>query len=154
MKLFNKILVPTDFSAHAEEATRIAADLSKRYNAPLVVIHVYEPLSYAVPEGYVLYTEVQLERMFAEFETRLAAAKRAAEYAGGERVEAHLLQGLIEERICDFATQGGFDLIVMGTHGRAGFKRLVFGSVAERVVQIAPCPVLTVQLQEGQRGGA
>ena len=148
MKPFKKILVPTDFSIHAEEATHIAVDLSKRYEASIMLVYVYEPVSYALPEGYILYTPPQLERMFAEFDTRLAAAKRAAMSAGAERVETRLLHGFTAAEICELASNGAFDLIVMGTHGRAGFKRLVLGSVAERVVRMAPCPVLTVRIPE------
>jgi nucleotide-binding universal stress UspA family protein len=145
MKLFKKILVPTDFSAHAEEATRIAVDLSKQYDASITLIYVYEPVTYPLPEGYVMYTPLQLEQMFSEFNTRLVAAKSAAESAGAERVEARMLQGLAAGEICDFAAHGQFDLIAMGTHGRTGLKRVLMGSVAERVVRLATCPVLTVR---------
>jgi nucleotide-binding universal stress UspA family protein len=148
MKPFKKILVPTDFSVHAEEATRIAVDLSRRYEASIMLVYVYEPVSYALPEGYILYTPPQLDRMFAEFDTRLAGAKSAVESAGVGRVETRLLQGFAAGEICELASNGAFDLIVMGTHGRAGFKRLLLGSVAERVVRMAPCPVLTVRLPE------
>ncbi len=149
MKPFQKILGPTDFSAHALEATRVAADLSRRYAASLTLVYVYEPVNYAVPEGYILYTSSQLERMFAEFEQRLVEARRDAETAGASRVDTRLLQGLVASEITDFAFEGGFDLVVMGTHGRTGIKHLLMGSVAERVLRRAPCPVLTVRLPKG-----
>jgi universal stress protein A len=151
MKPFKKILVPTDFSAHAEEATRVAIDLSKRYDGAVTLVYVYEPVSYALPEGYALYTPTQLDGMFAEFDARLASAKTAAENAGVGRVDTKRLQGPVPEEICEFAGNGAFDLIVMGTHGRSGFERLVLGSVAERVVRMAPCPVLTVRLPRDAR---
>lgn len=146
MKPFKRILVPTDFSAHAEEATRVAADLSKRYDGALTLVYVYEPVSYALPPGYALYTAAQLDVMFGEFDARLASAKTEAENAGATRVDAKRLQGFVAGEICEHASNEAFDLIVMGTHGRSGLERLALGSVAERVVRMARCPVLTVKL--------
>jgi nucleotide-binding universal stress UspA family protein len=148
MKPFNKILVPVDFSVHAAKAIAAAADLSRRYEAPLTLVHVYEPIAYALPEGYVLYTPTQLADMLTEFGKRLAAAKRDAEAAGALQVGTEQLQGWPAIEIVDYATQKGFDLIVMGTHGRKGIKHALMGSVAERVVRTAPCPVLTLKAPE------
>ena len=114
MKPFQKILVPTDFSPHADEALQVAADLCKRYAASLTLVYVYEPVSYALPEGYALYTPTQLDGMFAEFDARLASAKTAAEKAGVGRVDTKRLQGLVPGEICEFAGKGAFDLIVTG----------------------------------------
>jgi nucleotide-binding universal stress UspA family protein len=148
MKPFNKILVPVDFSVHAAKAIAAAADLSRRYEAPLTLVHVYEPIAYGLPEGYVLYTPTQLADMLTEFGKRLAAAKRDAEAAGALQVGTEQLQGWPAIEIVDYATQKGFDLIVMGTHGRKGIKHALMGSVAERVVRTAPCPVLTLKAPE------
>ena len=145
MKPFQNILVPTDFSSHAEEATRLAADLSRHYAASVALIHVYEPVSYPLPDGYVVFTPTQLERMFKEFDARLAGAKRDAEAAGARNVTTHLLDGFAAAEIRDFAAQNGVDLIVMGRHGKGSVERLLLGSVAEKVVQTAPCPVLSVR---------
>jgi nucleotide-binding universal stress UspA family protein len=145
MKPFQRILVPTDFSAHAEEATHIAADLSRRYEASITLAHVYEPVTYALPESYVLFTGPQLDRMFAEFERALAAARERALAARATTVDTKLLSGFASSEITGLARKGGFDLIVMGTHGRTGLNHFVMGSVAERVVRTAHCPVLTVR---------
>jgi nucleotide-binding universal stress UspA family protein len=145
MKPFKKILVPVDFSLHSAEAIRTGADLSRRFDAALTLVHVYEPAAYALPEGYVLYTAQQLADLLSEFEKRLAAAKRDAEAAGGLRVETHQLQGGAAVEIVEFANKNAIDLIVMGTHGRTGLKHALMGSVAERVVRTAPCPVLTLK---------
>ena len=85
-----------------------------------------------------------LDSLLQEAEKGLAALKSAA--AGeGLRVETHVLTGQPAHTIVEHARTGGFDLIVMGTHGRTGFSHLFVGSVAERVVRRAPCPVLTVR---------
>jgi nucleotide-binding universal stress UspA family protein len=145
MKPFQKILVPTDFSAPAEEATRFAAALSRRLEAPLTLVYVYEPVTYALPDSYVLFTAPQLDRMFAEFEGALAAARERALAAGATTVDTKVLSGFAAGEITALARRGGFDLIVMGTHGRTGLSHVVIGSVAERVVRTADCPVLTVR---------
>jgi universal stress protein A len=146
MTTIRKILVPTDFSPHADEAMRLASDLSRRYEAPLTLAYVYEPVSYALPDGLVMYTAPQLSELSARFDERLADAQKKAIDAGAVRVERRLLQGFIGNEITNLAAEGGFDLIVMGTHGRRGFQRLLLGSIAERVMRTAPCPVLTVGL--------
>jgi len=142
---FRKILVPVDFSEHSALALQTAAELSRSYEASLAIVYVYEPMAVAVPEGYLLFSESQLNRMFEEFHRGLAQQKQAAEAAGALRVETQLLHGFAGGEILAFAEQGGFDLIVMGTHGRRGLSHAFLGSVAERVVRSAPCPVLTVR---------
>lgn len=127
---------------------RLASDLSFRFAVPLTIVYVFERANYPLPDGYVLYTADQFDRMFAQFNQRLAQAQRAALDAGAHSVTTRLLQGWAPGEITQFAKDGGIDLIVMGTHGRTGLKHLLLGSVAERVVRTAPCPVLTVRKPE------
>jgi universal stress protein A len=148
MNSFQRILVPTDFSETAQAATRIAGDLSRRFEAPLTLVYVFERTVYPLPDEYILFTSKQLDYMLAEFNQRLASAQRQALDAGAMGVTTHLLHGWAPDEITRFASEGGFDLIVMGTHGRRGIKHLVLGSVAERVVRMARCPVLTVRMPE------
>lgn len=148
MKPFKRILVPVDFSPHSREAIQYAADLSRRYEASLTLVHVYQPVSYVLPDGFVLYTSAQLASMLSKFEEHLTEAKEEAEAAGGLRVETKLLEGVAFAEIVSFAQESGYDLIVMGTHGRTGLMHALLGSVAERVIRKAPCPVLTVRLAE------
>jgi nucleotide-binding universal stress UspA family protein len=147
---FHRIVVPIDFSPDAEHAIRVASELSRSYSAPLTLIHIYDPVAYPLPDGYMMYTSRQLSRMWEEFDRRLAQAKVDAQAAGAMGVETRLLQGFTAAEIVRFAQEGGFDLIVMGTHGRRGVSRALLGSVAARVVQTAECPVLTVK-RPGQR---
>jgi nucleotide-binding universal stress UspA family protein len=148
MKPFTKILVPIDFSAHAQQALHIAADVSARYDASVTIVHVYQPVALTLPEGFMLYTPKQLADLMSEFSKLLDRAKQDAEAAGARRVETSQLQGGVATEITEFARAKGFDLIVMGTHGRTGLRHVALGSVAERVLRMAPCPVLTVKAAE------
>jgi nucleotide-binding universal stress UspA family protein len=148
MKPFKNILVPTEFSAHADEALRVAGDLAQRYDAAITIVHAYEPLAYSVPDGFVLLNPQQHADVLTEFSKLLAAAKSTALAAGARKVESEQLQGIAASEIVEHARAGGFDLIVMGTHGRTGISHALLGSVAERVLRRAPCPVLVVKAAE------
>jgi len=143
--MFHEILVPTDFSDGARAATRVAADLSRRFEAPLTLAYVFERSTYPMPDEYGPFTSEQLERLFAEFDRRLTSARQEALDAGATQVGSRLLQGWASGEITQYALDAGFDLIVMGTRGRTGLQHLMLGSVAERVVRMAHCPVLTVR---------
>jgi len=148
VKAYEKILVPVDFTLHSSEAIRRAVDLAQHYGAALTLIYVYEPLDYALPEGYALYTPEQAGRLMEEFKDRLRALVRDVEAMGVGAVESHVLNGGAAVEIVNYAQEHGFDLIVMGTHGRTGLSHLLMGSVAERVLRTAHCPVLTVKAEE------
>lgn len=142
---YKKILVPVDFSSHSAEATSVAADLAKRFDASMTLVYVYDPLAYSLPDGFVMMTQIETDRLLVAFRTQLAASERAALDAGAPRVDTKLLQGSVAGQIVEFASRGEFGLIVMGTHGRTGMQHLVMGSIAEKVVRLATCPVLTVK---------
>jgi universal stress protein A len=148
MKPFKKILVPSDFSAHAEEALRTAVDLAVRYDAAITIAHAYEPLAYTLPDGYVLLSPQQHADVLTAFSKSLANAKSTALAAGARNVETEQLQGIAAGEIVERARAGSFDLIVMGTHGRKGLSHVMLGSVAERVLRHASCPVLVVKAAE------
>jgi universal stress protein A len=145
MTPFSKILVPIDFTPHSAAAVHRAIDVAGRYDAELLLLYVYEPADYPLPDGYVVFTPEQLDRVTTEIQKRLEAARKDAESAGARRVSSRLTQGSPAQVILDLARDERFDLIVMGTHGRTGVGRWVLGSVAEKVVRGAPCPVLTVK---------
>jgi nucleotide-binding universal stress UspA family protein len=140
-----KIVVPTDFSADSDRAVRCASELSREYGAPLTLIHVYDPVAFPLPEGYVMYTSRQLSQIWAECERRLSEGEASARSAGAVAVSSRLLQGLTAAEIVRFASDQGVDLIVMGTHGRTRLTLALLGSVAAKVVQTATCPVLTIK---------
>ena len=150
MKPFRKILVPVDFSAHSARAVQMAAELARRFDGTLDLVHVFDLVAYPLPDGYVMFTRPQLDGMFERFGQELAKCKQLALAAGAPRVETHVREGACAADICDFARDGSFDLIVMGTHGRRGLNHLLLGSVAERVLRSAPCPVLTLKAEVEQ----
>lgn len=121
----NEILFPTDFSPASEAAGRVAREMAVQAGARLHVLHVVPPV-----------TDPSLP---AE---HLARAGRAL--ADGLRVETALLSGWAGRNIVDYAREKRIDLIVVGTHGRTGISHALLGSVAETVVRLAPCLVLTV----------
>src|SRR3954462_8175500 len=86
MTSFHEILVPIDFSPHAQEAIRVAADLARRYEAPLTLIHVYEPVGMTSPDGFVFIPPPALEQLFAHYEKRLVEARETAISAGAAQV--------------------------------------------------------------------
>jgi nucleotide-binding universal stress UspA family protein len=145
MHLFEKILVPVDFSSHSSFAVRQGADLARRASAALVLLHVLDPLPYALPAYGEVFSPEQRAQLAVEIQKSLAALRLRAQTAGAALVESAVREGYPPEEIVRFAKAGGFDLIVMGTHGRRGLAHAVLGSVVERVLRSAPCPVLTVR---------
>jgi nucleotide-binding universal stress UspA family protein len=107
---------------------------------------VYQPVSMALPEGYVLMSANALADLLSELDGALAKAKE--DMAATERItpETMLLQGVPFAEIVQFAREGSYDLVVMGTHGRTGLRHALLGSVAEKVVRKAHCPVLTIRI--------
>jgi nucleotide-binding universal stress UspA family protein len=149
MRPFQKLLVPVDFSACSAVAVAVAADMARRYDAALTLVHVYDPFVYAVPDGFVLFNPAQLELLLETLAAQLGQAKEQALAAGAPHIEMRLLQGPVGREIIDAAARGACDLIVMGTHGRTGIRHLALGSIAETVVRTAGCAVLTVKARNG-----
>jgi universal stress protein A len=144
------ILVPVDFSPHAERAFGFAATLAHRFGAKLTLVHVVDD-SFVTggwsSEIYVSNVPELLQNLIADADRGLATLKESAA-ALGLTAETAVITGRPARAIAEHAKNGGFDLIVMGTHGRTGLSHLVMGSVAERVVRMAPCPVLTIHATE------
>jgi nucleotide-binding universal stress UspA family protein len=145
MSQIKRILVPTDFSAPSELATEYAIDLAFRYGASIHVVHVLEDLYYHAlyPDGYVDLPSLR-QRLVDDATRQLAALTQKCE-AARIAVSSAVLSGRAPQAIAEEAASRDVDLIVMGTHGRSGVAHLMVGSVAERVVRSAPCPVLTVR---------
>lgn len=143
MKDIRSILVPVDFSDSSRAGLDLALELAKRFESKVTLLHVWGLPVYAFPEGAMFAPEVV---------TRLTTAAQDAvdrwkkEISGrGIEVSAISTIGTPADEIVERAKTGSFDLVVMGTHGRTGLKHILLGSVAERVVRLAPCPVLTVR---------
>lgn len=118
------VLFPTDFSAASEPAGLVASEMARQQGARLHIVHVVPPVTDPADSPEML--------------RRLAAA------FGDLRVETVLLSGRVAHQIIRYARDKGIGLIVIGSHGRTGVSRALLGSVAESVVRLASCPVLTV----------
>lgn len=141
-----KILVPYDFSPHAREAMRWAIDLASSHDGGIALLHVMQPPAFpAAHGGAPLVDGDTLARVRAQLAGDLERARMEVE-AAGVPASATVVDGVPFVEVISLARRGGFDLIAMGTHGRTGVAHALLGSVAERVVREAPCPVLTVRL--------
>ena len=151
MTRITRILVPTDFSATADTALDYAYELAGRFGASLELMHVLDdPLVVDGMAGEVYISEGPALRtaMLQDAQERLR--HRASPREGIPRIETEVIFGHGARTIAEHAAERGADLIVMGTHGRTGFAHLMLGSVAERLVRTAPCPVLTVRHPEAK----
>lgn len=146
MKGVRRILHPTDFSRASGAAFLKAVALAKESRAQLLLVHVLLPPTPFIGDGYIspkTYEELEASaRRGAQRELAKVVAKAQKAKA---RVKAVLLEGVPYDKIARVARSKRADLIVMGTHGRSGLSKFFLGSVAERVIALAPCPVLTVR---------
>jgi nucleotide-binding universal stress UspA family protein len=142
---FSRILVPTDFSAGSEAAWRAAQRLAGALGAELVLLHVFveTPLFFEGPFAGERVREVyaSARAWVQEQIDKWAADARAT----GRTVRAALRTGVPYQEIVAAARDEGADLVVLGTHGRGGLDRALLGSVADRVIRTAPCPVMTIR---------
>ncbi len=144
MSAVGKVLCAVDFSAPSRAALTMAADLAQRYGASLTVLHVFQLPATLLPEGMLL-SPAMVSEHFQAVNGLLDEEKRHAESLGVRTVETALVDGVPWREIVARAKDGGFDLVVVGTHGRTGIRHVLLGSVAERVVRHAHCPVVTVR---------
>ncbi|MDH3211911.1 MAG: universal stress protein [Myxococcales bacterium] len=143
MSPIGKILVATDFSPHAARALEYAVDWAKTLGATIDVVHVYEaPLVELTPYHLAIPLKV-LEGVRDAARERLEGLREKVA-AEGIATAVHLREGNSAEGVADAARELGADLIVMGTRGNTGLKHVLLGSVAERTLRLAPCPVLTL----------
>jgi nucleotide-binding universal stress UspA family protein len=141
---WKSILCPIDFSEPARAAMKAAVAVCKQNDADLHLFHAYELPGYTLPEGSVVASPKMLQDLADQAEVHLGEWKKLAQDMGAPRVQT--LKGIGEPavEITELARERDFDLIVLGTHGRSGLRHALMGSVAERVVRRAGCPVLTV----------
>ena len=146
MARFRTILHPTDFSPGSAAAFAAACDLARDYDARLVVLHAFGPAVPIGTEGVIVSSDLDELRAIARKELDAVRPTNST-----VRVERVVREGPSTQAILDAAKEFDANLIVMGTHGRTGFQRLVLGSVTEEVLRQAPCPVLTVKAPAGRR---
>ncbi len=142
-----RILVPTDFSKNADYALQYALTFARAVGAKLYLLHVVHFPAYTAPQTLRLPGDTVSQVLNGFVKEAKQRLKELVEKTKGPEVilppVVHV--GLEYTEIAAFAAKEKIDLIIMGTHGRTGLAHAFLGSVAERVVRYAPCPVLTVR---------
>jgi nucleotide-binding universal stress UspA family protein len=153
MNPIKRILVATDFSDCSRAAIDYALGMAERLGADVHLVHVFErPVYFEVGVSHSLQLGHNVDEWIHDL--KAGASKQldalAADVRGrNPRTQVSLREGLPVDEILNAAKEASADLIVLGTHGRTGLPHVVLGSVAERVVRTAPCPVLTVRSATG-----
>jgi universal stress protein A len=147
MTRIRNILVPVDFSPHSEAALEYAIQLAGALASRICLAHAYQIEVFATPEGPYAIPESVLAGIRETAEAQIRALQ---ERVGKEKIpcETVVRMGSAAESILDIAKSLPADLIVMGTQGHTGLKHLLLGSVAEKIVRLASCPVLTVKTSD------
>lgn len=149
MLTWNKIVYPTDFSSAAEAALDTAQRLACDSNSLLLIAHVVEPVPAAIPGTVAPPVTIGGTDLSDPQQRAIKEAReKLTTIVPGDpsiRFEHRLLEGRASDAILQLAEEEQADLIVMGTHGQTGMKRLLMGSVAEKVARHASCPVLTLR---------
>jgi len=147
MTQFARILVPVDFSDHSAAAQETAIEIAKTFGAKIWLLHCYQlhpggvsPYGIAVPASYHDDVRDTVTQQLRECQEKVEAE--------GVPVEASVSSEFPPQAIAEMAKDIDADLIVMGTRGLTGIKHVMLGSVAERTVRSAACPVLTVKSEE------
>ncbi len=145
----HRILVPTDFSKYSQAALNYAAAFAEKFEAELYLLHVVQDLAVFIPDMITVSpppspTVEQLTRAVHGAFDRLVQENRLERFSFHREV----LEGTPFYEIIRFAKEKDIDLIIMGTHGHSGLAHVLVGSVTEKVVRKAPCPVLTVRHPE------
>jgi len=149
MLKIERILCPVDFSELSAKAYEYACLLATEHGAKLSLLHVIEPLAITYP--YFTYPEA-LDQIYTDMGTnaRHHMAKLVKDHPlTGAEPEQIVENGPVTYSILALAERQHADLIVMGTHGRSGLEHVAMGSVAEKVIRKAPCPVLVVPTGAG-----
>ena len=150
MQALNHILVPSDFSRYADNASMHAVMLARQYDAKITLLHVvtvHDEDPYNPAQNFPHIEEYYAHMEQSAGENLAASAKK--DPLAGLNIERVILRGYSpSETICNYAEKHNVDLIAMGTHGRQALAHFFLGSVAEKVVHNAPCPVLTTKIKD------
>jgi nucleotide-binding universal stress UspA family protein len=144
MKQVQKILFPIDFASHFESLVPWVSTFAEKFDATVYVLFVTQDLSnfstFFVPHGNI--------QSFQEEAVNSARKKMAGVvqefFKGFPKLETRVEVGTPAEKIMELAKKEKIDMVIMGAHGRKGLEKAIFGSVADKVVTSAPCPVLTI----------
>jgi len=153
------ILSPIDFSSHSQEALQTAVDLAKQFGSQLLLVHAVPAIT-KLPSGTSIFHEAEFEQeLHKDAEQRLNKLAEELEKNGLQGVQTEVgIANDVAMEILRMADHHSVDLIVIATHGMTGWRQLAFGSVAEKVVRLASCPVLVLRANpaagaEAPKGG-
>jgi nucleotide-binding universal stress UspA family protein len=146
--MFEKIMVPVDFSEHSTLAFGHARLIASGFGAQLQLVHVVEQVVHSHPSFWsaepALADELHQQSIRSAQQLVLELARTHADELG-QSVQARVVSGSLPGALADHAAESGIDLIILSTHGRSGFARWLMGSVSERLLRVAPCSVLVVR---------
>lgn len=142
---FRRICCAVDFSDTSRGAMEVAVDLARRLGAEVTLLHAYPIPGYTFPDGSVVASPGMLQDLSDQADRHLEAWRRDAEAMGLAHVAIAKAIGDPSQEIARWAKEQKVDLLVLGTHGRSGLEHALMGSIAERVLRKAPCPVLTIR---------
>jgi nucleotide-binding universal stress UspA family protein len=148
MLKIKRILCPTDFSDFSERAFAYSLSLARQYKAELYLLHVVRPVIIGYPEYAIPDSVSEFYGELSEYAEEQLREFAKVHSEGGVNPRVVVEEGVATESILHFARENSIDMIVMGTHGRRGFQRLTLGSVTDRVMRRAGCPVLAVRTPE------
>lgn len=140
-----RILFPTDFSEPAKQAGQYAMELAEKFGAELHLLHILPEVTLPLPDSATSWTlpDIALKSRLEAAEKQLLQGLNT-EWSGESQTVRTATVGVAVNEIVKYAKEHEIDLIVVGTHGHTGLSHLLLGSVAEKVVRLASCPVLTV----------
>lgn len=149
-KPYQRVMVPTDFSADSLRALREALGVATRCKAELLIVHVLESAAHPTHSALKSTVHGQVDARLREEIDRELATLSARAVAADIHPRTIVAEGIPADAIVRLAQEEGVDLIVISTHGRSGLSRLLLGSTAEKVVRQAPCSVLVVRGERHQ----
>jgi nucleotide-binding universal stress UspA family protein len=136
--------MPTDFSELSESALKVGLAIAKRQNASITLLHVVDMLSYSPPPEVLLCDTGLVPDSTLTMSTKIIELAENIQKQTGIKITGKVFYGIPSDRICKYASEGNFSLIVMGSHGVSGIREFFIGSVAFQVLRNASCPVMTI----------
>lgn len=140
-----RILVPIDFSEHSQKSLRYALAFAAQFDAEVVLVHIVEQMVYP---GDWMYPPLAASDFAIEKREQMIERLRALDAGSGVKTQHIVRLGRAWQEVIEIAREQKADLIILATHGYTGLKHVLLGSVAEKIVRHAPCPVLSVRADE------
>ena len=140
-----KILVPVDFSEHSQKALRYALAFAAQFGAAVTLVHIVEQMVYP---GDWMYPPLAAPDFSADKHAEMIKRLRALDAKSGVKTQHVVRMGRAWQEVIEIAREQKADMIILATHGYTGLKHALLGSVAEKIVRHAPCPVLSVHPEE------